>query len=178
MRELTFAGFLKKYVRELSYCGGNNIYKQAMEAGSVNARLREPLFLYAAFSGKAGILRRAARKAGWETYCGDLWERSAEEISDALNAGAMPAEYMKVWRSYNVKKNRHEADNESKELMRQRILELQKQSGVSNYRLYSDLKLNPGNLNAWLKNGQCDKVSLATARAVLQYLTELAEMRP
>ena len=39
----------------------------------------------------------------------------------------------------------------------------------SNYRIYTDLHLNPGNLNAWLKHGDCGKVSLKTARSVLRY---------
>lgn len=45
-----------------------------------------------------------------------------------------------------------------------------KKSGVSNYRIYTDLKLNPGNLNAWLKHGDSSKVSLYTARKTLQYM--------
>lgn len=170
MRELTFAGFLTRYVRELSYCGSNGLYKLAEEAWKSNVRLREPLFLYAVFTGKSETLRRAARKAGWEAYCAELWECSEEQIREALKSGTLPAEYRKVWRSYLVKKNRHSTENETKELMRQRILQLQEQKGLSNYRLYTDLKLNPGNLNSWLKNGRCDKVSMKTARAVLQYL--------
>ena len=47
MRELTFVGFLSRYVRELSMSGTNSISKLASEAATDNYRLREPLLLYA-----------------------------------------------------------------------------------------------------------------------------------
>ena len=56
--------------------------------------------------------------------------------------------------------------------MRSRILRLQKERNVTNYRLYTDLKMNPGNLNAWLKHGDGNKISLDRARDVLRYLSE------
>jgi hypothetical protein len=39
-------------------------------------------------------------------------------------------------------------------------------------RPYTDLKMNPGNLNAWLKHGDGNKISLDRARDVLRYLSE------
>ena len=41
---------------------------------------------------------------------------------------------------------------------------------MTNYRIYTDLKLNPGNLNAWRKHGDGDEVSLETDRRTLRYL--------
>jgi hypothetical protein len=54
--------------------------------------------------------------------------------------------------------------------MRNKVVQLQKPKVVSNYRLYSDLRLNPGNFNAWLKYGDPNKVSLDTARRTVKYL--------
>ena len=54
--------------------------------------------------------------------------------------------------------------------MRQKVKRLQEKYGVTNYRIYTDLRLNPGNLNAWLKHGDSDKVSLDTARKTLRYV--------
>ena len=82
----------------------------------------------------------------------------------------VPAEYTKVWRSYLSRKNRGQADDHTKELMRQKVKRLQEKYGVTNYRIYTDLRLNPGNLNAWLKHGDSDKVSLDTARKTLRYV--------
>lgn len=37
----------------------------------------------------------------------------------------------------------------------------------SAYRLYTDLKLNPGNVNAWLKHNDSSKMSLDCARQIV-----------
>ena len=55
-------------------------------------------------------------------------------------------------------------------MIRQRILSMQKEKGVSNYRIYKTLGLNPGNINDWLKNGAGEKVSLTTAREALEHV--------
>ena len=80
----------------------------------------------------------------------------------------LPEAYGKVWHSYLVYKKRGKRDEETKELMRQQIVHLQSERGVSNYRLYTSLGLNPGDLNAWLKHGDGKKISLKTALAVLE----------
>jgi hypothetical protein len=61
MRELTFTGFLKQYVRALSFADTGSLYKLAYEAVSDNPRLREPLFLFALFSGKEKVLLTATK---------------------------------------------------------------------------------------------------------------------
>ena len=97
---------------------------------------------------------------------------TAEAMTELFDQASplLPAEYHKVWRSYQSRKNRGQADEHTKELMRQKVKRLQVQKGVTNYRIYTDLKLNPGNLNAWLKHGNGDKVSLDTARRTLRYV--------
>ena len=86
----------------------------------------------------------------------------------------LPSAYHKVWRSYLAQKNRKDTDANTKELMRQRILAMQADKGVSNYRIYKELNLNPGNINDWLKNGAGEKVSLATARRAFVYVNSYA----
>lgn len=54
--------------------------------------------------------------------------------------------------------------------MRQKVKRLQEKKDVTTYRIYTDFKPNPGNLNAWLKHGNGDKVSLETARRALHYV--------
>lgn len=97
---------------------------------------------------------------------------SADQMTQLLeeNASLLPDEYHKVWRSFQSQKNRGQSDDHTKELMRLKVKRLQEQCGVSNYRIYTDLKLNPGNVNAWLKHGVTDKVSLDTARRMLRYV--------
>lgn len=171
MRELTFLGFLTEYVRSLSKAGTASVFALAKEASSGNPRLREPLFLYALASGKKDILLRAAKKFGLEEfYAPTLSAIGDNSIETVLAEDILPQEYLKVWKSYLAKKNTCRTNDSTKELVRSKILLLQKEKGITNYRLYTDLKMNPGNLNTWLKHGEHSKISLASARTCLNYL--------
>lgn len=173
MRELTFLGFLTEYVRSLSKAGTASVFTLAKEASSDNPRLREPLFLYALASDKKDILLRAAKRFGLEElYATPLFIIGGNNLEDVISKGLLPEGYQKVWRSYLAKKNSHCSDDATKEMMRSRILRLQGEKGITNYRLYTDLKMNPGNLNSWLKHGGGNKISLDRARDVLRYLSE------
>jgi hypothetical protein len=173
MRELTFAGFLKSYVRSLSLCDSLRITSLVQEAEEQNLRLKEPLVLYALFCGKEELLLTASKGLSFQEECEKLLSRyNPEEMQRSFVCGdpSLPQGYHKVWHSYLSRKNQLQTDNATKQLMRQRILKLQADSGVSNYRIYTALGLNPGNLNAWLKYGTSEKVSLNTARKTLNYL--------
>ena len=173
MRELTFKGFLAQYVKRLSKFDTNSLYKLAEEASSDNPRLKEPLLLFALYSGKQTVLLQATKDQNLlaeyqemvSLYSADQMTRLFED-----NVSVLPNEYHKVWRSFQSQKNRGQSDAHTKELMRLKVKRLQEQCGVSNYRIYTDLKLNPGNVNAWLKHGVVDKVSLETARRTLRYV--------
>jgi len=176
MRHLSFLGFLKRYIRLISLTGTNSLYKLAKEAVEENPRLREPLLLYAKFTNKTDVLLRATKSYALyseytnlaNTYDKEGFERALQDSSSTL-----PEEYKKVWRSYLSKKNRLQNDNHTKELIRNKVVKLQAAKGVSNYRLYVNLDLNPGNLNFWLKNGDPNKVSLDTARRTMYYLENI-----
>ena len=173
MRELTFRGFLTQYVKRLSVQETNSLYKLAAEASKSNPRLREPLLLYAVYSEKQGVLLQATKDpAMYESYRLVVSQYDADAMTTLFETASpvLPAEYHKVWRSYLSQKNRYQADSHTKELMRQKVKRLQEKYGITNYRIYTDLKLNPGNLNAWLKHGDGDKVSLETTRSVLRYV--------
>lgn len=169
MRELSFSGFLTKYVRELSAHDTNSVFRLVEEAATSNARLREPVLLYALLTGKRTALQSAARKNGLEDFYGDLLNYSDERLLKDIQNSLLPAEYQKVWKSFLAKRNRYQTDSDTKELMRKKILKLQTLNGTTNYRIYTDLGLNPGNINAWLKYGKGEKVSLDTARNILRY---------
>ena len=176
MRELTFLGFLTRYVRQLSLSNTNGLYKLAQEASTNNPRLREPLFLYALYAQKTNLLLQAAKDEALHQYYQTMLNTySMESISNAftMHSTNLAEEYHKVWKSYLNVKNRNQADNHTKELMRNKVKRLQEQHKVTNYRIYTDLKLNPGNLNAWLKHGNCDKVSLDVARQTLRYVENI-----
>ena len=53
-----------------------------------------------------------------------------------------------------------------------KISEVKEAKSVSNYRIYKTMNLNPGNVNAFLKNEDTSKVSLDTARKILAFVNE------
>ena len=83
----------------------------------------------------------------------------------------------KVWRSYCSVRDSALADNDTKELIHRRVLELQQKKKLTNYRLYTDLKLNPGNVNAWLKHNDSSKMSLDCARQIYKYAKSYPSVR-
>lgn len=176
MRELTFKGFLAQYLKQLSAQNTNSLYKLAAEAAENNLRLREPLLLYAVFSEKQEVLLKAAKAPALHRhYAGLLSRYTREELAVLLEEESpeLAEGYHKVWRSFQSRKNRGRADDHTKELMRKKLKRLQEQKGVTNYRIYTDLGLNPGNLNAWLKHGNSAKISLGTAREALHYIERI-----
>lgn len=177
MRELTFRGFLTQYVRQLSSNDTNSLYKLMDEVTTNNLRLREPLLLFALYTDKQDVLLRAAKATQfYDSYFKLLTTYNVDSMTMHLKTQStlLPEEYLKVWRSYLSVKNRNQADDFAKDLMRKKIKRLQEQTGVTTYRIYTDLNLNQGNLNAWLKHGQSGKVSLETARRTLQYLESVS----
>ena len=167
MRELTFKGFLKEYVRDLSHQNTNSIYKLVHETVEQNPRLYEPLFLYASFSNKKDEFFNAAKRT--ENF---NFERLPDvKISEGFNQfDALPQEYAKVYNTFLYRKNKVKNDAHTKQLMHTRIKQLQKERGISNYKIYTQLSLNPGNFNAFMKHGDANKISLELLKSVIEYL--------
>ena len=129
MRELTFAGFLKQYVRSLSLSDTNGLYRLADEASSTNLRLQAPLFLYSLLSGKEQLLLSAVKSPKLkQEYAGMLSKYNRESLEQALqNEDPLLSDgYNKVYRSYLYAKNRKQNDNHTKMLMRNYITRLQR----------------------------------------------------
>ena len=91
---------------------------------------------------------------------------SLEHIDDSLS------EYKTIYENYLNKKNSKENEDKLKALMQKRIVAIQAEKGISNYRIYKTLNLNPGNVNAFLKKGDTGKVGLNTARKMLVYVNQ------
>ena len=172
MRALTLHGFLSQYVRALSPTDAGSLYKLSREAVA-NPRLREPLFLYAVASDKADFLLQATKDDQLNAeYANMLASYDRASLFHALESGdpMLPEGYRKVYKSYVSVRDRARTESHTKELLRKKIRRLQNDKKVSNYRIYTDLSLNHGNLNAYLKNGDLTKVNLETARRVAEYL--------
>lgn len=171
MRTLTFLGFLKNYLKMLAGENTSSLTRLA-ELAETNYRLREPLVLFAIISCRTEYLKKVASGTEFMTECGDVLSKyDVGTITKAMaeKDEALPMEYHKVMTSYLRLVNKTDVDNRTKSVIRNKVIKLQSKSGLSNYRIYKDLGLNGGNINAWLRNGDCDKISLAKAYAVLDY---------
>lgn len=71
-----------------------------------------------------------------------------------------------------VAKNAPERDKALKEAIRKKVLQMMQNGNCTNYRIYTDLKLNPGNVNSWLKNGDSSKVSYRNAERIMHYVMQ------
>ena len=179
MRKLTFKGFLKQYVAELSGVQTASVHKLA-DRMAENPRLKEPLFLYAlAFNKVELLLRYTANSTIAAEYeqLSNLYSLEQMLVLLEKQSSELPEGYLKVWRSYCSVRDAALADNDTKELIHRRVLELQQKKKLTNYRLYKDLKLNPGNVNAWLKHNDSSKMSLDCARQIYKYAKSYPSVR-
>lgn len=175
MRKLSLKTFLRRTLEALSERGQSAPYKLVRELEQ-NPRLLQPLCLYVAAAydkaQQAKLLRLSPqmaqefRSSPFLSCSGTALEQALEQLTDSENG------YYKLWRSYVSLRDRQKADDHTKLLIHRAVRALQAEKRVSNYRLYTDLHLNPGNLNDWLTHQNCSKVSLDTARKALQYLRQ------
>jgi len=176
MRKLTFKGFLHQYVKELSYCGTNDIRLLANEIPELNYRLVEPLVLYAISVNKDDYLRRVAGDSFLLSEAFRFENMRLNEVESLLNreseksTGAVPYNYIKVYQSYTYFRDKQINKNHTKMLMRNRINELRTEKNITIYRIYTDLKLNQGCVHAYIKNGNVKGVGLGSAKRILDYL--------
>jgi len=176
MRKLTFHRYLERYVYSLSEGKTASISKLAKEVPS-NHRLREPLFLYSMSVGKVELLLKASSECPAYSSYKNLANRfDWDNLLIALekNDLSLGEEYRKTYNSYVRKRDSHCVDQDTKALMHKRIRQLQKNKCVSNYRLYADLDMNPGNVNAFLKNCELKRLSINAVERILVYLEHMS----
>jgi len=173
MRELTFKGYLESYVQHLA--GQRTLaLPQLATLTRSEPRLVEPLLLWAVKAGHASRLSRLLKEQDdlnreLATLDSLEQERRLESALAAEDPQLRP-EYSKVWRSYVVRRDAHVRDAQLKLEARNRVLALEESKGVSRYRMAKDLGLNPGNLHAFLAQGNPAKLSLERAFSLVRYL--------
>ena len=172
MRQLSFKGFLYQYVQALSQSTTNDIRLLAAEVPN-NYRLVEPLVLYAASVNKREHLKRNAKDSYLKEKASLIPDNmSWNGIISMLECedNKIPREFHKIYKSYLSIRDKQKSTNHTKSLVLKRTRELQKEKGITTYRLYTDLKLNHGNVHTYIKNGDVSKVSLEVAESILEYL--------
>lgn len=166
MKKISFKRYLNEYVNQLSLQGTSSVTKLIDEL-NVNPRIREPLVLHAAMSG----IPKSVAKMNPEFHeeCKKI-EQMVLHVEPEDYSSILPAKYHKIIKSYECIANKVENDNHSKILMRNRIIEIQTNKSISNYKIYTQLNLNAGNVNDFLKNGNPSKLSLENVRNMWNFV--------
>jgi len=173
MRTLSFPGYLESYVLRLS--GGKTLaVKELAAMAAKEPRLVEPLLLWAVETGRSPnlcrLLEDGSRMARELGTLESLKRQQTLELALTSVDSPLGPEYRKVWHSYLVRANAPKRDAQLKLEARRRVLELEATKSVSRYRMAKDLGLNPGNLHAYLAQGNASKLSLDRALSLVDYL--------
>ena len=164
---LTFQGFLKQYIKSISYCESYCLKKIDKEADR-NYRVVAPEVLYIKITHTAFQQDMLQSKRLNNAFT-EL--ENYNNIEAALQQHLLKEDYQKIYNSYLVRKNRHKTETDTKALIHKKIRFLQTAKNISNYRIYTDLHLNHGNVNDFLTNGNTNKISLDNAKKILEYVT-------
>lgn len=167
MRKLTMLGFLSKYVRELAETDTLNIHKLYSIVQRGNYRLREPLFLYCYYSKKADVLIKYLNSTDKKEFC------TMVKSVESGNLTSLLPNYVKVFKAYDYQCHKHDNETRVKMLMAEKITRLQAEKRVSSYRVYTDLRINPGNYDSFVKGRDYSKLSLDRSKGIIEYLERL-----
>lgn len=176
MRELTFGGFLKKYLVDLSGQKGENLNFLAKEADNGNPRLKEPLILYAYFCKKPETAKRQFANSSLYTEFCDFSQKfkSKQEAMKYLNEDKPFDNYCKVYKSYLSKRDKKNFEKDLKSDIREEILSALNNKSVTAYSIVKEesLKLNKSNFYAFLR-GNTGCLTVSSAYEVIKYLNQL-----
>ena len=100
----------------------------------------------------------------------DLLERI--NIDNFLSDDFDEYEFKKIYSSYMSKMKVFEYDDDTKRRARLSIIEIATKKNITWYRIYTDLKLNPGNVNDFFKNDNPTKLSLKSVKAIYKFVVD------
>ncbi|MGN1130256.1 MAG: hypothetical protein ACI4Q8_02800 [Ruminococcus sp.] len=171
MRELTFKGYLLSLLQELSGLNSTSLYTFSHLACH-NARLKDVLTLYLVMYTEENLKDKLLKKFKYlNSSCKKLEGLDDDNAEIYLQKDSL-SEYRTVYNNFLYQRNRKEQENRLKMMIYKRISEVKQAKCLSNYRIYKEMNLNPGNVNAFLKNEDPSKVSLDTARKILTFVNE------
>lgn len=165
MRSLTIETYLKQQLFELS--GSNSIsIKKLVKESRKNARIFDYLVMYCFSTRKEKLLyKHLNKKEKMIISKMDYSNLLSDKFKDKHS-------FNKIIQSYTNRVNENKNENTIKANIRLRIIEMQKKKKVSNYYIYKNLNLNPGNTNSFLKNGNTKKLSLNDVNMVFDLLKQ------
>jgi len=173
MRRPSFKGWVS---RELVYLSGENtinLRRLAFLAQNSEPRLWERLVLYAITTDQASRLRGYLYRGEMIAELDVIIEQVKGldfNYPDNIENLQLPPRYQKAMHSYAAAYHRIDIRNASKKLRWQKSVDLQKKKGISNAEISRSLGLDAGNINAYLKYADINRISLETATEIMKYL--------
>ena len=168
---LTFKGFLRNYCRELTGLETDNLKKLLSSVTSDSPAAAEAVMLFSAVQGKSDYLVGLS----FGTWVHDQYQAVSKDLStfknlkEYLSSDCAPERYKKVWNAFCAKKGAIKADRRVSALMREKSLAAIKKSGLTAYQISKTMKLDLGNVYAYLNARDVTKVSRNTAREIMQF---------
>jgi len=173
MRRPNFKGWVSRELLNLSEENTLNLRRLAFLAQNKTPRLRERLVLYAIETGQAERLRCFLYKKEMidelKTLDKVLKGKNLND-PDIFQSIQISDRYKKAFLSYKAAYEKNDARNESKKLRWEKSVELQKRKGISTAQICSALGLDTGNISAYLKRADIDRISLEKATDIMKYL--------
>ena len=174
MRKLSLKSYLEKQMITLSGLNSKSLYRFSAMSEK-NARLKDTVVLYLMLFVRDDLKRHLLNKYPYlSSGCEKLSGITPENLESFLADDTL-SEYRTIYENYLNTIGSHENENRIKRMMYQRIVQLQREKDISNYAVYKSLKLNPGNANAFLKNGDVSKLSLDTVRRILEFVNQFQQ---
>lgn len=176
MRQLTLKGFLRQYCRMLADLDTLSYARLASRAENGWARVVEPLVLLAVIEGKLPLLKKRAGALvseavsqlegtlGFSDGCDLAGEATLLERKNEL-----PESFRKVLVSYEAEVGKVANDRRLTGHLREMLLPIMEEKGLTGYRLCKELGLDSGNVYAFLANGDVKRVSKETAPRMLVF---------
>ena len=171
MRKLSLKSYLEKQMVTLSGLNSKSLYRSSAMSEK-NARLKDTVVLYLMLFVKDDLKWHLLNKYSYlSPGCEKLAGITQENAESFLEEGSL-SNYRTIYENYLNIVSTHDNENRIKQMMYDRIVQLQAEKGISNYAVYKALKLNPGNANAFLKNADVSKLSLDTVRRILEFVNQ------
>ena len=171
MRKLSLKSYLEKQMVTLSGLNSKSLYRFSAMSEK-NARLKDTVVLYLMLFVKDDLKRHLLNKypyllPGCEKLSGITQDNAESFLTDDSLS-----EYRTIFENYLNTIGTHDNENRIKRMMYDRIVQLQREKSITNYAIYKALILNPGNTNAFLKNGDVSKLGLDTIRRILEFVNQ------
>jgi len=165
MRPITFANYVRKQIVELTNIERFQLSKLA-EASEKSERLRTLFLLYLHSVKSPEEIRALLGEISLAEY-----DSAFTGIKDPVaETKKLPLPYQRIITGYTRISESHKAENESKRLIAERIVQRRRGLELSDYRICRELSINPGNFNSFFYHGNDNALSLDKVKLIYRFV--------